>query len=47
MRKRELTIREFARLGGQALAKKRTKAERAAAARHAALARWAKARAIA
>ena len=46
MSKRELTLKEFASLGGYALAKKRTKAERAAAARHAALSRWAKERKV-
>ena len=37
-----LTITEFARMGGKALAKKLTKKERADSARRAAQARWAK-----
>jgi hypothetical protein len=37
-----LTITEFARMGGKALAKKMTKQERQESARRASLARWAK-----
>ena len=40
MRKRELTVSEFARMGGYALARKRTPEERTAAARKAGQARW-------
>ena len=39
---KELTITEFARLGGIARAKSMTKAQRVASAKHAITARWAK-----
>ncbi len=38
----QLTITEFARMGGKALAAKMTKKERSESARRAALARWSK-----
>lgn len=47
MDKKPLTIKEFASMGGKACAKNRTKAERTAAAKKAANARWKKARAVA
>jgi hypothetical protein len=43
-RRKPLTVTEFARMGGKALAKKMTKQQRQEAARRAAQARWAKAR---
>lgn len=43
-KKKELTVREFASMGGKALAAKRTKAERSAAAIHANKIRWARER---
>lgn len=41
-RKKELTITEFARMGGLALARKRSQEQRIAAARHAVTVRWTK-----
>jgi len=44
MKKKELTISEFARLGGKARSAKMTKAERVASAQKAVTARWKKAK---
>jgi hypothetical protein len=41
-RKKVLTITEFARMGGYALARKRSQEQRIAAAKHAVGVRWAK-----
>ena len=43
-KKKELTVREVASMGGRALAKKLTAKERSESARRAVLARWAKAK---
>ncbi|MGH9515279.1 MAG: hypothetical protein ACRD3P_06335 [Terriglobales bacterium] len=43
-RRKPLTVTEFARMGGKALAKKMTKQERQESARRAAQSRWAKAK---
>jgi hypothetical protein len=43
-KKKELTARELASMGGRALAKKLTAKERSESARRAVLARWAKAK---